>query len=426
MAESFLDIGVSGGINEVLLRSGIKKPTPIQEKAIPILFDGKDLIAQAQTGTGKTLAFLIPVLQKIDINKSFTQALIITPTRELAIQIAAEAKKYGEPLEVNVVSAYGGQDVERQVKKLKGAPHIVVGTPGRLLDHLNRKAINLQQLSMLIIDEADEIIGMGFLSEFEEVISRTPKKKQTMLFSATIPGAVHNIGKRYMASPIEIRVRGNNVTLDEIEQLVIETTDEYREEALIKVFREFNPYLGIVFCKTKRRAMLLNEVLIKNGISSDELHGDLSQNKREQVMKKFRRAEIQVLVASDIAARGLDIEGVTHVFNYDTPHDPENYIHRIGRTGRAGEKGYAITFVSSKEKHYLNLIEKAIGMKIKRRIIKPDIDEEVVVQKTEDNRKKNDVKAKTRKTRAKIVNYIPEKYRKGNKKKAKVKGKKGY
>ncbi|MDR5658946.1 DEAD/DEAH box helicase [Serpentinicella sp. ANB-PHB4] len=369
---NFKTLGVSQALTDKLKKIRIITPTPIQEQVIPIIMSGKDVIAQSQTGTGKTLAFVLPTMDMIDTNKGGVQSLIITPTRELAIQITQEVQKLASVKGINILAAYGGQDVEKQIHKLKGDIHMVIATPGRLLDHLRRKTINFGQLKFLILDEADQMLHMGFLNEVEEIIAQTPKRRQTMLFSATMPDAITRLASRYMQTPKKIEIQSNKVTLEEIEQVIIETTDRKKQEELFNYFKENNPFLAIIFCRTKRRASKLNELLLEQGFNSDELHGDLSQAKRERVMKRFRNVEIQYLVATDIAARGLDVDGVTHVVNYDVPEDTESYIHRIGRTGRAGHTGVALTFVTPRDKEKLITIEKGIKMTIKKQ--KKDIE----------------------------------------------------
>lgn len=366
MKNNFEKLGISEEMKDLLNKEGIKEPTPIQLQTIPVLIAGKDVIAQAQTGTGKTLAFMLPIMEKIDINKPYIQALIITPTRELAIQITAEAKKLASIKDVKILSAYGGQDVEAQIRKLKKGIHIVIGTPGRLLDHLRRKSIDINKVSMFVLDEADQMLHMGFLKEVEDIMGQLPKVRQTMFFSATIPNGVRTMSTRYMKQPAQIHIESKNVTLDEIRQIVIQTTDRGKQEALCKLIDEYKPFMAIIFCRTKRRVSALNFALGQLGYNSEELHGDLTQAKRERVMKAFRKADIQLLIATDVAARGLDIEGVTHVFNYDIPQYAEYYIHRIGRTGRAGHRGIAITFVTSRDREALKSIEKEIGMTIEK------------------------------------------------------------
>ena len=367
MPIDFLSLGVRAELNEVLKRLGAKVPTPVQVQAIPILLSGKDMVAQAQTGTGKTFAFLLPILEKINENKPQIQALIITPTRELALQITTELKKIAPTVNANVLAAYGGQDVDRQVRKLKGSIHIVVGTPGRILDHIRRGTITLSEVKMLVLDEADQMLHMGFLSDVEEIIRQTSPKRQTMLFSATIPARIRHLARRYMKSPVDIQIQNKGVTLDEIRQVVVATTDRAKQDTLFKLLEEYKPYMALIFCRTKIRTAALNNALQEQGYLSDELHGDLSQAKREQVMKLFRDLKLQILVATDVAARGLDVEGITHVINYDIPQDAESYIHRIGRTGRAGETGLAITLAAPKDRAQLQIIEKGIGMSIEKK-----------------------------------------------------------
>ncbi|RQD69426.1 MAG: DEAD/DEAH box helicase [Tindallia sp. MSAO_Bac2] len=369
MIKNFGALGIKKEWQLRLQEQRITSPTPVQEAAIPTLLKGEDIVAQAQTGTGKTLAFLLPIMERLDLSQNHVQALVVTPTRELALQITQEAKKLTEGTNVRTLAAYGGQDVEKQLHKLRGNIHLVIGTPGRLLDHLRRGTLSLNQLDMLVLDEADQMLHMGFLPEVEAIISQASGQRQTMLFSATIPSGVRQLAKKYTRKAGQISVRSDTVTLEEIQQQVIETTDRKKQEALCQVLGEQNPFMAMIFCRTKRRASALNDALKSWGYLSDELHGDLTQAKREKVMKSFRKMEIQLLVATDVAARGLDIEGVTHVYNYDMVQDAESYIHRIGRTGRAGEKGLAVTFVTPRDRDSLHLVEKGIGMKLDKRQI---------------------------------------------------------
>ncbi|WP_278043140.1 DEAD/DEAH box helicase [Paenibacillus elgii] len=364
---NFALLGIGSDLAEAMQKHGYNEPTPIQSEAIPVALAGHDIIAQAQTGTGKTLAFALPILENINPANPNVQALIVTPTRELAIQITEEIKRWAPLKGLRVLSAYGGQDVERQIRKLEGNIHIIVATPGRLLDHLRRETVQLHKLSVLVLDEADQMLHMGFLPEVVEIISVTPSRRQTLLFSATMPPRIRQLAKEYMRQPVEIEVKSKRVTLDEIEQVVIQTTDRGKLETLCKLIDEENPYLAMIFCRTKLRASKLMNELAERGYSCDELHGDLTQAKREQVMKRFREAKIQLLVATDIAARGLDVEGITHVFNYDIPHDAESYIHRIGRTGRAGQTGKAFTFAAQRDAMYLEQIERGIKATIAKR-----------------------------------------------------------
>ena len=376
----FLQLGIRKEINHTLNSLGLVTPTSIQENTIPSILAGKDVIAQAQTGTGKTLAFVLPILEKVDSNKSDVQALILTPTRELAQQITKEIKKMIENVEgVNVLPVYGGQDVEHQLKKLRGAQHIIVATPGRLLDHIRRETIDLSTVEMLVLDEADQMLHMGFLPEVDDIIYETLSTRQTLLFSATMPSEIRSLAKKYMIEPENIQVKTKRITLDEIRQIAVETTDRRKQATLLHLLKEHRPFLAIIFCRTKIRAKKLQEALIANGYDSDELHGDLSQAKREKAMKRFREAKSQLLVATDVAARGLDVEGVTHVFNYDIPQDVESYVHRIGRTGRACGEGVAFTMVAPKDLDFLRMIEKGINQPLEKQVIKgvsvPDKDD---------------------------------------------------
>ena len=361
-----MSLGIRVEINDYLKKSGITEPTPIQRQSIPVLMAGKDIVAQSQTGTGKTLAFLLPIVERIKVNAPHVQALIITPTRELAAQITTVAKALTKNLNINVLAVYGGQPLDQQIRKLNGNPHIVIGTPGRLMDHFRRKTILISGVTKLVLDEADQMLHMGFLDDVEALISETSIKRQTMLFSATMPEKIKALAARYMDKPVDIKIQSPNVTLDEIKQMIIELKEEEKLDKLCSMIDEYTPYLAIVFCHTKRRASMLNNALLRRGYESDELHGDLSQAKRNQVMRRFSTAKLQILVATDIAARGLDIEGITHIFNYDVPHDPESYIHRIGRTGRAGDKGMAITFVTPGEHNYMRLIEQGIRSSLEK------------------------------------------------------------
>ncbi|AZK45832.1 DEAD/DEAH box helicase [Paenibacillus lentus] len=365
---TFEQWGILPELIHTLQSHGISRPTPVQQEAVPVLLAGEDVIVQAQTGTGKTLAFLLPIMDKLKADRPDAQALIITPTRELAIQITAEARKLAAAREgISILAAYGGQDVERQLRKLQNGTQLVIGTPGRLLDHLRRGSLTLGAVRMLVLDEADQMLHMGFLAEVEAIIRMVPKSRQTMLFSATMPDNVKRLARTYMDRPRDIRIaETSRITLDSIRQIVVECTDRGKQGALIEMIRSHRPYLAVIFCRTKRRASKLNEALQEAGFASDELHGDLSQSKREQVMRAFRDAKLELLVATDVAARGIDVEGVTHVFNYDIPQDVDSYIHRIGRTGRAGEKGIAITFASPRDIDALRNIERGIGLKLER------------------------------------------------------------
>lgn len=365
----FKNLGINSDLINILKKSGIQTPTDIQKESIPFIKEGRDIIAEAQTGTGKTLAFLLPIFENISLDSKGIQALIVSPTRELAIQITDEAMKLKEGKDINILSAYGGKDIGSQLKKLKGNIQLVIATPGRLLDHLKRGTISLKNLKTLVLDEADQILFMGFKNEVETIIKETPKKRQTLCFSATMDSKVKKLSYRYMIDPIVVSTKKEEITLKNIKQDVIETTDRRKQDALCNVLDEDNPFMAIIFCRTKRRVDNLEMDLHKRGYNCKKIHSDIPQPKRERIMKSFRNADIQYLIATDVAARGLDISGVDNIYNYDIPENVESYIHRIGRTGRAGESGYTCLFVDPKDSRMLEEIEKTIEFKIPRRIL---------------------------------------------------------
>lgn len=357
---TFQDLGISPGLCEALRSRGIKEATAVQERAIPVLRAGRDAIVQSQTGTGKTLAFLLPLLEKIKPQADVAQGLVVTPTRELAIQIAKVADYLGEALGVSSLVIYGGQDIERQKMKLRRQPQLIIGTPGRLLDHLRRGTLDLSHVNKVVLDEADEMMKLGFIEDVEVLLKASAGDRQFLLFSATVPDRVKALAAQFMRSPERIEIKGNHVILEDIEQVVLATTEEGKLDKLCGLINDEQPYLMMVFCHTKQRVHQLMMALAERGYLVDELHGDLTQTQRTLVLRRFRKAELQVLCATDIAARGLDIEGVTHVVSYDIPRDTESYIHRIGRTGRAGRQGKAITFVNARQYDRLRRIEAGI------------------------------------------------------------------
>ncbi|WP_037286989.1 DEAD/DEAH box helicase [Saccharibacillus sacchari] len=372
--KTFKDLGIAPEVLDRLQAQGITVPTPVQAASLPLALEGRDLMVQAQTGTGKTLAFILPILEKIAAGrewhdggrsegKGLPPALVVAPTRELALQITVEARKIAGP-EMRILSVYGGQDVVAQLHKLKSGSDLIIGTPGRLLDHIRRETLNLSRVKTLVLDEADQMLHMGFLKEVQSIIEATPPSRQTMLFSATLPDNVRHLAGAYTRNAEQISITPTEkVPARNIRQIALECTDRNKYDALKFLINRDNPYLAVVFCRTKRRASKLNEELQLEGYNSAELHGDLSQNKREQVMRAFREARLQILIATDVAARGLDVEGVSHVFNFDIPQDTDSYIHRIGRTGRAGDKGLAYTFVTQREQSTLDLIEAATNQR---------------------------------------------------------------
>ena len=363
---SFRELKLSEEIAEALRRRGIREATPVQERAIPAVRSGRDVIVKARTGTGKTLAFLLPVMEKIK-SVPVAQALVMTPTRELAVQIGRVASFLEEATGVRSLVIYGGRDIERQKERLRRHPQLIIGTPGRLLDHIRRRTIDISRLNKVVLDEADEMMKMGFLEDVGELIGCTAPDRQLMLFSATIPDRVRALSGRYMDRPEEITIDPEQPTLEAIRQVVVDTREETKIDQLCRIIDEEQPYLAMVFCISRERASWVAMELARRGYLADELHGDMTQTQRAQVLRRFRRAELQVLVATDIAGRGLDIEGVTHVVNFDLPRDADRYIHRIGRTGRAGGTGTAITFVNAHEYDRLRRIESAIKSRLEKK-----------------------------------------------------------
>lgn len=356
--KTFQTLGVTPFISDLLHKQGIDEPTEIQAQSMPALFKGRDVLAQAQTGTGKTLAFLLPALQQIRTDLSREQVLIVAPTRELAKQIADVAETLAPALSVDVLSLIGGKTIENQLQKLHRHPQIIIGTPGRLLDHCNRNSLDLSNVKRVIVDEADQMLQAGFLEDIDMLISMTPKSRQLLFFSATIPDKIRNLAKKHMTNPLVLNVReGETIALETIEQRIYMVSEEHKLELLCRMLTDMNPYLAIVFCNTKERTSILASDLIARGFNIGELHGDMSQGRRTQVLRDFAKAKTQILVATDIAARGIDIEGITHVFSYDVPHDVDYYIHRIGRTGRAGSEGLAIMFATAADETWVRRIE---------------------------------------------------------------------
>lgn len=364
---NFKNLGISQELVNVLNKNGISTPTPIQEQSISIIKEGKDVIGEAQTGTGKTLAFLLPIFENINLNNDNIQSLIITPTRELAIQITEEANKLKVGKDVGILAAYGGKDVSSQVKKLKNNIHLVIATPGRLIDHIMRKTIDLSKVNTLVLDEADEMLFMGFKKDIEDIMKSIPKKRQMLCFSATMDSQVKKLAYRYMNDPTVVSIKKQEVTLENITQEVVKTTDRHKQDALCCVLDKDNPFMAIIFCRTKARVDKLEEALHQRGYNCAKLHSDIQQSKRERIMKSFKNADIQYLIATDVAARGIDITGVDTIYNYDIPETVESYIHRIGRCGRAGQKGYTCLFIDPKNEKMLDEIERNIKLSIPER-----------------------------------------------------------
>ena len=346
-------------------KAGFVEASPIQEQTIPLALEGKDVIGQAQTGTGKTAAFGLPTLEKIRTEEATIQALVIAPTRELAVQSQEELFRFGRSKGVKVRSVYGGSSIEKQIKALKSGAHIVVGTPGRLLDLIKRKALKLQDVETLILDEADEMLNMGFLEDIEAIISRVPESRQTLLFSATMPEAIKRIGVQFMKDPEHVKIAAKELTTELVDQYYIRVKEQEKFDTMTRLMDVEQPELSIVFGRTKRRVDELTRGLKIRGFRAEGIHGDLDQNKRLRVLRDFKNGNLDILVATDVAARGLDISGVSHVYNYDIPQDPESYVHRIGRTGRAGQTGQSITFVAPNEMGYLQIIENLTKKRMK-------------------------------------------------------------
>ncbi|HEP1533312.1 DEAD/DEAH box helicase [Streptococcus pyogenes] len=353
----FTEFNLSQDIQSAVVTAGFEKASPIQEMTIPLALEGKDVIGQAQTGTGKTAAFGLPTLNKIRTNKNIIQALVIAPTRELAVQSQEELFRFGREKGVKVRSVYGGSSIEKQIKALKSGAHIVVGTPGRLLDLIKRKALILDHVETLILDEADEMLNMGFLEDIEAIISRVPADRQTLLFSATMPAPIKQIGVKFMKDPEHVQIKNKELTNVNVDQYYVRVKEQEKFDTMTRLMDVNQPELSIVFGRTKRRVDEITRGLKLRGFRAEGIHGDLDQNKRLRVIRDFKNDQIDILVATDVAARGLDISGVTHVYNYDITQDPESYVHRIGRTGRAGKSGESITFVSPNEMGYLSMIE---------------------------------------------------------------------
>lgn len=363
---SFAALGVIPALTEVLNKQGIKVATPVQEKAIPAIFKGRDVIAKSQTGTGKTLAYLLPLVQRIQTERDEVQALILTPTRELSKQVFEVLKSLASVRGVDVADVIGGRTIENQIQKLKRNPHVIIGTPGRLLDHIRRRTLDLSAVKMVILDEADQMLAAGFREDIEALVDQTPKKRQFILLSATMTEDTVRLARKYMTNPERIDV-AEKETASTVEQRIYETTKEHKLPLLIRHLKEMNPFMSVVFCNTKDEAHRLAERLAEEtDIVVEELHGDMSQGQRNQVIRRFEKMEIQVLVASDVAARGLDVEGITHVFNFGIPRNLEYYVHRIGRTGRAGTHGIAITYVTPEDGALLRRLEKSIHETITR------------------------------------------------------------
>ncbi|HEY8448110.1 MAG TPA: DEAD/DEAH box helicase [Thermomicrobiales bacterium] len=364
---SFEDLGLSGPLLKSISAVGYEEPTPIQALTIPVLLAGRDVIAQAQTGSGKTAAFGLPIIEAIDPKDRHVQAIILCPTRELAIQVAEALHKYGRHKEVETLPIYGGQPYERQFRGLQRGVHIVVGTPGRVMDHMRRETLKLDHIRFFVLDEADEMLDMGFIEDIEWILENAPVERQTALFSATMPPRIIELAHKYLRDPERITVPGKQMTVPETRQSYYEVPRARKVDALTRILDAETPEMAMIFCRTKVGVDELGEALLARGFEVETLHGDLSQAQRDRVMRRFRSGQANILIATDVAARGLDIPEVTHVINYDIPESAEAYVHRIGRTGRAGRHGEAITLVTPREVRWLRQIERITRARIEPR-----------------------------------------------------------
>ncbi|BCA79763.1 DEAD/DEAH box helicase [Desulfuromonas sp. AOP6] len=357
---SFTQLGLHPAVFKVIDEVGYETPSPIQAQSIPPLLEGRDLLGQAQTGTGKTAAFSLPLLSRIDLSKKVPQILVLTPTRELALQVAEAMQTYARHLPgFQVLPVYGGQNMSQQLRQLQRGVHAVVGTPGRIQDHLRRGTLKLDRLLAVVIDEADEMLKMGFIEEVEQILEHTPAERQTVLFSATIPKEVIQVARRHLKSPVEIRIKSKTSTVDTISQRFWQVKGLHKLDALTRILEAEEIEAMIIFVRTKIATVELSEKLEARGFSSAPLNGDMTQAMREKTIERLKNGSLDIVVATDVAARGLDVKRISHVVNYDIPYDTEAYIHRIGRTGRAGREGKAILFVAPRERRMLNAIEQA-------------------------------------------------------------------
>ncbi len=361
---TFSQLNLSQSILNAIKDIGYEEPTPIQAQAIPLIMEGKDVVGQAQTGTGKTAAFGIPALELVDPEFNDVQVLVLCPTRELANQVADELTKLSAYQKLRILPIYGGQSLERQIKALRRGVHIIIGTPGRVMDHIERRTLNLENVAMVVLDEADEMLDMGFREDIELILTKVPADRQTIMFSATMPSLIMKLTKRFQRDPQLVKTIHKKVTVPNVEQSYFEVKFHTKPEVLCRLIDIYDVKSSLVFCNTKRAVDELVDTLKTRGYLADGLHGDMKQQQRERVMASFRKGDIETLVATDVAARGIDVENIEVVFNYDLPQDEESYVHRIGRTGRAGRQGRAFTFVTGREIYKLKSIQKYTNVKI--------------------------------------------------------------
>jgi len=378
---NFAELGLSAQTIFALKAKGFEEPTKIQSACIPLLLkDQVDVIGQAQTGTGKTAAFGLPILEIVDPSAYQVQALILAPTRELAVQVSEEINSLKGDRHLEIAAVYGGASMELQLRKLRRGVHVVVGTPGRILDHLRRGSLNLEHLKFVVLDEADEMLDMGFVDDIEEVLKQTPENKRMLCFSATMPAPIRRLAERFMKSPQMVKIEQDAVTESLTDQLYIELREGDKFEALTRIIDMEESFYGLIFCRTKIQCDEIGRRLSERGYGAEPLHGDLSQKQRELILGKMREKTINIVVATDVAARGIDIQDLTHVINFSLPEDPEAYIHRVGRTGRAGKKGTAITFVATREFKRFTFIKRASKFDIRRGTV-PDADDIINIKR---------------------------------------------
>ncbi len=387
-----------------IVEAGFKEPSPIQRDAIPVVLDGKDIVGQAHTGTGKTAAFGLPILNMMKTNKG-VEAVVIVPTRELAMQVSDELFRFGKNLKINTATVYGGQSYSRQLKHIENAG-IIIATPGRFLDLLKGEKINIKP-SFIVLDEADEMLDMGFLDDIKEIFTYMPEKRQTLLFSATMPTAIKNLAKSILREPEFITITKSEVTNSKITQSFYVVDEHERDDALIRLYDFKNPEKSIIFCRTKKEVDRLSTFLVSQGFSAKGLHGDMEQRQREEAIKAFKKGKLEILIATDVAARGLDVNDVTHVFNYHLPFDSESYVHRIGRTGRAGKEGMAVSIVTPHEFRMLQKIQKDTGGKLEAKVV-PNINS--VKEKKTDSLKNKIIDQKIYDSGIDLVESLKEEY----------------
>src|SRR5437762_6812149 len=367
ISKLFSELGLSPEMLKSIDKLGFEQAAPIQAEAIPVLMQGKDVVGQSQTGSGKTAAFGIPAVEKVDVTKKAVQILILCPTRELAVQVSEEIHKLAFfKRGIHALPVYGGQSYERQFFGLKQGAQIVIGTPGRIMDHMRRGTLRLETVKMVILDEADVMLNMGFRDDIELILQSTPKERQTVFFSATIPRPIQQLIEKYSRDPQQVRIEQKALTVPTVEQVYYEVDRRYKIELLTRLIDIHDLKLGIIFCNTKRMVDDLVDHLNAQGYSADRLHGDMNQVQRDRVMNRFRKSGLEFLVATDVAARGIDVDDVQVVFNYDLPYDVEDYVHRIGRTGRKGRSGRAISFASGREVFQIRNIERYTNVRIHR------------------------------------------------------------